>query len=284
VSDLVIRDLSIEGTNTGEPYGGSILDARGDTQKIECVKPGFGCYCVGFEFEHGFSFIASSRVRLEESRVDAVWGDGVYVGEGQDVAIIDVEVDRNGRQGMALVGATGVLIDGSRILHSRRGGIDLEPDAPRHRISGVEIRNTQIRSHLLAFPAGGNGEVSDVYIHHNSILASGTPFVVSRGKAALPRSGWRIEDNVVLNTLNSPQPGIRLEYTRGVEIRRNVVPFATAPTMTAVGLALDSEAVIECNHFRGAALVSSTDATSVTSDGTGNSIDASAPGCLIDAP
>jgi hypothetical protein len=280
VSDLVVRDLSIEGTNTGEAYGGSILDARGDARNIECVNPGFGCYCIGLEFEHGFSFIASSRVRLEASRVDAVWGDGVYVGEGQDVAIIDVEVDRNGRQGIAIVGATGVLIDGARILHSRRGGVDLEPDAPRHRISGVEIRNTQIRSHLLAFPAGGNGEVSDVFIHHNTILGGGTPFVVSRGKAALPRTGWRIEDNVVMSALNSPQPGIRLEYTRAVEIRRNVVPFASARSMTAVGLALDSEAVIECNHFQGAALVSSTDATSIASDATGNSIDATAPSCL----
>jgi hypothetical protein len=280
----VVRGLAIEGTNTGEPHGGSILDANGETQAIECMTPGFGCYCVGLEFEHGFSFIASKRVRLEASRVDAVWGDGVYIGECEDIAVIDVEVDRNGRQGMAIVGATGVLIDEGRILHSRRGGIDLEPDAPRHRISGVEIRNTQIRSHLLAFPSGGNGEVSDVYIHHNTILASGTPFVISRGKAELPRTGWRIEDNVVMSTLNSAQPGIRLEHTRGVEVRRNVVPFASARNMTAVGLVLDSEAVIECNHFRGAALVSSADATSVASDATGNSLDANAPSCLADAP
>ena len=49
---------------------------------------------------------------------------------------------------------------------------------------------------------------------------------------SLPRTGWRIEDNVVLSTLNSAQPGIRLEYTRGVEIRRNVVPFVQVSGLT----------------------------------------------------
>lgn len=279
VRQLHVKGLFVQGTNIGDDYGGEAQDQRGDVRPIQCVGPEFGCYAVTFEFEHGFSFLDCSDVLLEASGADAIWGDGVYVSRSQDIAIVNVEVDRNGRQGMAIVAGERILIDGARILHSRRGGIDLEPDKAADRIIGVEVRNSRLSSWLLAFPAKGASEVSDVFIHHNTIVATGTPWVASYGKAELPRSRWRITDNVVESTLNSPLSGLLFEHTSDVEIARNVVPFASKRDMSAVGLSGASSAVITCNHFPGALQVSSADAPAEATEAN-NSTGPTPPACL----
>lgn len=278
VAQVVVRDLNVVGTNIGHDHGGAVLDARGNTHPVECVGEGFGCYCIGFEFEHAFAVRDSAHVTLDNLRADAIWGDGVYLEGSDDVLVRDVEVDRNGRQGMAVISGERIVIDGARVLHSRRGGIDLEPNKAADRIAHIEIKDSEIRSHLLAFPAGGAGEVGDVYIHDNTILRSGVPWVYSRGKEALKRARWRVEDNIVLSTLSSVQPGVSFEHTRDVSVRRNVVPFKSDREMTAVGLAFGSEAVIECNHFPGAARVDNADEASgsVQSD---NSLSSVPPEC-----
>ncbi|MDP8962044.1 MAG: hypothetical protein M3N32_10585, partial [Actinomycetota bacterium] len=60
-SDIVVRNLTVRGPN------------RTDDPKIG--RPGVAVYDARYAKEHGFSIQGSSRVRLEDNRVEMVFGD-----------------------------------------------------------------------------------------------------------------------------------------------------------------------------------------------------------------
>lgn len=217
--DIVVRGLRIEGTNRTSDKG-----------------EGFGSYVAALELEHGLAFQGVQGVTVEDVTVDAVFGDGIYLGRvattpghpgtpTTSVRISRVTIDRNGRQGIGIAAAVGVLIEDVKILHSRRAGVDLEPAGANWRVANVEVRNTYIRSHLIPFAAGGRGEVSDVYIHDNTIDSGdgteGTWVHVTSGRGAR-RQNWRVYGNRVIGVISSPRAALIFGGVDNVDIRRNV--------------------------------------------------------------
>ncbi|MDP8929120.1 MAG: right-handed parallel beta-helix repeat-containing protein [Actinomycetota bacterium] len=296
-NNLTFRNLRVEGTNTGLttlsrlrgllPGGRSATDSKGREQHISCEEDeeGYGCYSKTFAFEHGWHFGEVDDVTLEHAVVEAVWGDGIYVGRNltdpdgsTNVRITDVTIDRNGRQGVAIGKASNVLIDGARVLHSHRAAVDLEPtSASGSAIEGVEIRNSEFRSRLRALAAHGRGGVNDVYYHHNRILESAGPLVDAESTIGTTRFRWRIHDNVYAGVVS--RPAFRFVGTKEIDIRGNVVQYAGDGAQQAVHLSEGSEAFIACNWFQAAVDLVQSDATSRWKD-EDNSLTATPPTCL----
>lgn len=230
------------------------------TSDLAYLRPHYGAYDRQFEFEHAYSFHGARNVTLRHSFADAVWGDGVnitgadqYHGLMSDrVRVQHVTIDRNGRQGVTVI-ATNVLLDGLVIKHSRRSGIDLEPNTGDSVVSGIEIRNTRINSWLLAFASAGRGAVNDVWLHHNRIERSGVPFVYVKASDGTRRTNWRVTDNLVTADLGSPLAAIRFYNVGGGLIARNDVNISPNQSQLAVEVKNGTSGLlIECNLFRNA--------------------------------
>lgn len=235
-SDVVVRGLSVTGLNAQS-------DPRGSA--------GFGSYVVELEFEHAYTVRNSRRVLLEDVRADAVFGDGIYLhSDSSDVTVRGGRLARNGRQGVAIL-SDRVLVDGLTVASSRRSGFDLEPDTAAGAISDVEIRNSTISSHLLAFAAGGAGDVDRVHLHHNTVLRSGTPFVYAK-REGFTRDDWTVTDNWVKAELGSPSPAFRFLSAARAVVARNAVPVATTQSRSIFDLAAGSDVTASCNSFRNA--------------------------------
>lgn len=253
---VTVRDLVVVGTNDGRDLGGVVIDADGAERKVQCyTEYGFTCYTVALEFEHGIDLRGAPGATVSGVTVDAVWGDGVYVSGGDQFAdfgsdgavIRGVSISRNGRQGIAVVRSSDVLIDRAHIKSSRRAGIDLEPDSSGEVIRNIEIRDSTIHSWLLAFASAGRGTVSDVWIHDNTVTRSGVPFVYVRASDGSRRANWRIHDNVVTYGLGSPQPAMLFERVDNVSVLRNTVAISPAQSRWFVGFT-DTGGTLEVKH------------------------------------
>ena len=246
LTESVITGLHVQGTNT--------------VSDLPSKAVGYGAYDVQFEFEHGYSFHGARNVVLRESTADAVWGDGVNV-TGIDqyskttsdgVRIERVTIDRNGRQGITVI-ARNTVIDGAVIKHSRRAGIDLEPNTVRTPVVGVEIRNSRINSWLLAVASGGAGTVDDVLIADNVIERTGIPFIYVRASDGTRRHNWRVTHNTVLSELGSPAAAMRFENVSNVLVAHNSLKLAATQSRTAVQAKSGTTGLrIECNRFENA--------------------------------
>ncbi len=248
-SRITVMNLHITGTNT-----------TSDTGMI-----GFGGYLTTYEFEHGILLSGVRGATIQDVSIDAVWGDGIYLAPRQGASttnalITRVIIDRNGRQGVGIVGAHDTIVDGVQIFHSRRSGIDLEPN-PGNVVDNVEIRNSSLNSRLLAFPSGGSSQVSHIYIHDNTINNTGVPWVYVNASDGTRRHDWRIWDNRVLHDLGSPVAGMLFVNIDNVDVRRNTVPFASGRNMTAIEFRnAGGQLSIIGNTFTNACRLYSTDA------------------------
>jgi hypothetical protein len=189
-SNIVFRDLIVRGAH---PNGGV----------------GEGAYVKKLETQHGFKLEGVNGVELDHVEVTDVYGDFVYVtrdlakrNPSTDVWIHDSTFRRNGRQGIAVVAATNVIIERNRIDHTRRSTIDLEPNARSWRISNVFILNNSVGKGRLLFVAShGQGPVDNVVIAGNQLHGHDlTIDAMPPGKER--RSNWVVKDNVSDTTVH----------------------------------------------------------------------------------
>ncbi|MGQ0743940.1 MAG: hypothetical protein ACT4OS_06320 [Acidimicrobiales bacterium] len=91
------------------------------------------------ERQHGFEVAASDRVELRRVQAVNVWGDGVYVTaktfEGgidrapTDIRVVDSWIDNTGRQGIAVAGVVGMVVEGTSIRLANRTVLDFEAES-----------------------------------------------------------------------------------------------------------------------------------------------------------
>jgi hypothetical protein len=222
--NIVLSDLRFEGSNTTPD------------PDVPDKYQGYGGYYRSYEFEHAFAFYGCDGVTVKNCSADAIFGDGLYFGNtlNRRVLVSGFEVDRNGRQGVALTNVEDALVEKVRILHTRRAGFDLEPSTSTWRVRNVEIRDSFINGYHVAFAAHGNGDVSSVYIHDNQIQGPGVPWVTVRASDGTRRKGWRIENNHVLNGLGSPAPALRFDKVDDVAIVGNISRVSAKQSRLAV--------------------------------------------------
>jgi hypothetical protein len=268
-SDLIIRNLKIRGTNTVKDVG----------------LEGFGSYLVDYEFEAAVRLERSTQgdlvgVYIDGLDVDAVWGDGVQIQFVTNVTIVNSVFDRVGRQGLGVGDVDGLLVDNLTILHGRRGGIDLEPAASSWVIRNVEVRNSDIMTWLLPFPSAGRGDVSDVWLHHNTLRPDRAPQIIVGAGDGTRRRNWTIEDNVSTPPdVGSTASVYAFRNVENVVVRRNYARIASNQSGIAVGFYGGTTGTVECNHFEDAQTIVATDGTAVFTE-RDNSTTPTPPACF----
>ena len=189
-SDITFRNITVRGAN-----------ALGGT--------GRAAYVARLEAQHGFRFEGVNRVELDRVRVSNVYGDFVYLGRdvhrvaSGNVWIHDSVFRRNGRQGIAVTDAAGVIIERNRFDDTRRSTIDLEPTGHRWRVDRVFVLNNTVgRGRLLFVASHGQGPVNNVVISGNRLHGHGLTIDVLPPKHRR-RKNWVVADNTSDSTVRT---------------------------------------------------------------------------------
>jgi hypothetical protein len=154
--DIVFRNIKVDGAN---PFAGV----------------GDRAYNLKREKQHGFRIEGVDGIELDHVTVTDTYGDFVYVARfvqdtTTNVWIHDSTFRRNGRQGISLVAATGVIIERNYFSDTRRATVDLEPNGPGQLVSQVFIINNTIgRGRLMFIASHGRGPVNDIVISGNQL-------------------------------------------------------------------------------------------------------------------
>jgi Right handed beta helix region len=207
------------------------------TNTVPDQLPGFGAYQARYEFEHGFAIHHSENVVVTNCSTFGTWGDGLYIGNerpSRNVLVDNLVVEYNGRQGVALSNAAGVLLSNIKIKNTRRSGFDLEPATNGWFVRNVEISDSFVNGYHVAFAAGGVGDVSNVFIHNNVIKGPGVPWVFVEASDGYDRQNWRVQDNRVQDGLGSPMPALYFAHLKDVSILRNVSPISSTQSRLAI--------------------------------------------------
>jgi len=207
---LIFRHFAVRGAN---PHAGLADNAYDPTR----------------EKQHGFRIEGVDGIELDHVTVTDVYGDFVYVGRfvadpSTNVWVHDSTFSRNGRQGLSLVAAVGVIIERNSFSDTRRGTIDLEPNGPNQSVSDAFILNNTIGAGRLLFLAShGKGPVTDIvvsgnHLHKHPMTIDVVPLANQR------RKNWIVQNNTS-DTVSNLRP-IRFVNTDGVLVSGNVQPVA----------------------------------------------------------
>ena len=202
---IIFRNMIVHGAN---PHAG-LADNAYDPKR---------------EKQHGFRIEGVDGIELSHVTVTDVYGDFVYVARfveepSTNVWIHDSTFARNGRQGISLIAATGVIIERNTFTDTRRGTIDLEPNGPNQSVSTVFLLNNTIGAGRLFFIAShGKGPVNDIvisgnHLHKHLMTIDVVPPVGER------RQNWIVTNNTSDSTANT-RP-IRWVNTDGLLVTGN---------------------------------------------------------------
>jgi hypothetical protein len=189
--NIVFRDLVVRGVH---PSGGT----------------NEGAYVEKLETQHGFKFLSTAGAELDHVTVTDVYGDFVYLGRDsqykkpcRNVWIHDSTFARNGRVGIGLTDALGVVIERNRLDDTRRSVIDLEPNSPTWHVANVHILNNVIgKGRLLFLASHGQGPVDNVVISGN-VLKDHSLTVDVLPPEGERRKNWIVANNHSDTTVNS---------------------------------------------------------------------------------
>lgn len=240
-SDIVFREVNVVGAN---PAAG-----RSD-----------GAYDSEREAQHGFDLSGVQGAELDRVTVQDVYGDFVYLGRAgrgaavrpaRDVWIHDSRFERNGRQGVGLVGIDGAVIERNVITETRRATFDMEPLAgPAYGVRNVRILDNRIGPGRLMFVASkGRGPVDHVLIQGNR-LEGKTMNIAIVPPEGVRRSNIRIIGNRSDRTFGTPS-GALMTFRRvdDVEVRGNYQPLQRGRNMVAVSAVESCNVVVTDNEI-----------------------------------
>jgi hypothetical protein len=250
--DVTIENLRVRGINASEGLPTEVVAANDRAYPMEPGDPTQGSYCVALEFEHGIDLVDCQNVTVERCDLAGMFGDGIYgQGELDGVWIRNVDIGRNGRQGMAFVQGRNITVHDAWIIDSRRSGIDLEPNSTTDVMEHIEITDCRIRSRLLAFASKGRGRVDRVRIAGNVIEGSGVPVIYVVASDDTVRDDWVIEENTMVDPLGSPKALVELGNVTGAVVRHNHLRARPEREMTAVEADGATQVHIHGNRFEG---------------------------------
>jgi hypothetical protein len=205
-SRITFRNMSVRGANTG---GGTST----------------GAYVAKLARQIGFRFEGVNGAELDHVTVTNVYGDFVYLGLDQrqvgsrNVWIHDSTFRSNGRQGIAVTAASGVIIERNSFTNTRRSTIDLEPTGHRWVVDHVFVLDNHVGKGRLLFVAShGQGPVNDIVISGNRLADHGLTIDVDPPKKRR-RSNWIVTNNTSLAAVKS-RP-LRFVDIDGLVVRGN---------------------------------------------------------------
>lgn len=214
---------------------------------------GAGSYRASLEAQAGVDIQSSSAVYLSGLAVSHVFGDCVTVEDGsRDVSVTQMTCTSNGRQGVAITGASSVVVASSRFSKVARSAFDLEPNVPRARVYDVRIVDNTINAHLSFIAAQGTGPgVDGILVSGNTLLAMPMTIYV-RAVDHSRRSDWTISNNTTSFVQGSPVAEMQFFYVDNIRITGNHMPMAPNRKSVAVYLVEPCGWTLAGNDFPGA--------------------------------
>jgi Right handed beta helix region len=230
---LTVRDLSIRGAN------------------------GDGQYVAALEGQAGVSIARSDNVVLDHVAISHTYGDGVgFSGAARAVTVRDSTFDTIGRQGIAVVSATDVVVERNHFQKIARSVFDIEA-APRSPVRSVHLRGNDVGdfTNFLLAEGGAGANVSDVWLENNRVTG-GSGIAVFAGMPRWLRHGLHIIGNTSAvdgkQVRGTGRTGVmQIVQVDGVEIRGNRQHVASG--VVAVGLVDVCNLTMRDNDFPGAA-------------------------------
>ena len=153
--------------------------------------------------------VAGGNTQVDHVTVTNVYGDFVYLGLDQhevgsrNIWIHDSTFRSNGRQGIAVTAAQGVIIERNSFTNPRRSTIDLEPTGHRWVVDHVFVLdNTVGKGRLLFVASHGQGPVNDIVISGNHLTNHGLTIDVDPPKSRR-RSNWIVTNNTSATAVKS---------------------------------------------------------------------------------
>jgi hypothetical protein len=252
-ANLSVLNMAVRGTN---PQGG---------------------YQPGFEWQHGFSIEGVQGMTLSNVQARDTWGDGVYLGHSvhspacgddassaRNVSITGATLERTGRQGVAIVDAENVTLQGSAVGPAALASVDIETDDDCEIARHITITGNQFGANSWGVVAsvgfGADPQVGDVTVADNvqTVATSGcfapvrilSP-VDGAGQILAYRKSYVFRGNQFRGTRN----GFELRGVDNVEVSSNTValpPTSGCGQRAGVLLAGAHTVAITSNAFSGA--------------------------------
>jgi hypothetical protein len=275
-SDLTVRNMAVRGSNAQDSYDPTV------------------------EWQHGYSIEGVQGMNLLNVQARETWGDGIDLWRGayspacgddassaRNVVITGATLERNGRQGLAVVDAERVTLQSSRVGPVAWSSVDLETDDDCEIARHITIANNSFGANRYGVVAsvgfGGDPQVGDVTVTDNvqtaptGLPATGECWAPVRilSPDGLYRNGYTFSGNHFLARRN----GFEFRRVRDIAVDSNTIDYDTTfgCGTRAGALLVDAHTVgIINNLFNGADRVFTADAASTdiasqgntTSDGT----------------
>jgi hypothetical protein len=267
-SNLTLRNMSVRGSNPQ------------------------GAYDPAIEWQHGYSLEGVQGATLSNVQARETWGDGVMLWHGayspacgddassaRNVLITGAVLERNGRQGVAIVDAENVTVQDSAIGPVAWWSVDIETDDNCEIARHIDILRNQFGANrygvIGSVGFGGDPQVGDVTaVGNTQNVQTGLPgecwapvWILSPD--AMYRTGYTFSGNRFLARRNA----FEFRRVNNIDVSSNNVTLTptTGCGKRAGVLLADSHTVnIASNSFSGANYVFRTDTLSTGIVATGN--------------
>lgn len=235
VSDFYLGGLKIRGPHTPR----SLDDPT--RSKYDSTKA----------FQHGFVIARSQRVTVEDVEAYEIGGDGIYLNAVDDIQVLGLRVEFNGRQGIAGIDGNRWLFEKVNVVNSARNAIDFEPIAHRpgstelRWITGVTVRDSDLKGGVTLH------RVSDVTLEANRMRGGKILAVEANDLLAIRRYGIKILGNMWPDgwASNSANTGpIQFMSVNGAEVRGNKCHRDPADIKTAKAPFVEMRSVPATGH------------------------------------
>jgi hypothetical protein len=251
-----------------------------------------GSYDPSIEWQHGFSVEGVQGVTLSNVQARETWGDGLMVWRGaytpacgddassaRDVVLDRAVLERNGRQGVAIVDAERVTVQDSTIGPVAWWGVDIETDDNCDIARHINILRNQFGATrygvIGSVGFGGDPQVGDVTaVGNTQTVQAGLPgecwapvWILSPD--AMYRTGYTFSGNRFLARRNA----FEFRRVNDIDVSSNTVTLTptTGCGKRAGVLLVDSHTVgIASNSFSGANNVFVADSLSTGITSTAN--------------
>ena len=233
-----ISDIIVRGANPQAGLGDNAWDAD-------------------YAFQHAFALNGVQGAVLNHVRAFDVYGDFVYIGSNYDrvpsrnIRIVNSTFDRNGRQGIAIVSADGVLIKGNTIANVRQAVIDIEPNIREWTVNDVRIVDNRLGPRRISvLSAAAYGSVTNVTFKGNTIV--GTMRAIVQAKAQeIAYSGFTFTRNRATETATSSTVIMGFTHTNDIYLANNTFTFTSGGVTDLMGLSNANHVLVEDNDLSG---------------------------------
>jgi hypothetical protein len=244
-SQLTVRNVVVRGSN---------FDAGANR----------GAYHSDLEAQHAFGVSGATNVLLDHVEAYDIFGDFVYIGPGKNnvpsraVRVVNSHFERSGRQGIAIVHAENVTIQGNEISEVARSMFDIEPNDPRQKARSIRIIGN-VTGRAVNFwlaDKGALASIGDILISGNRMTEATGGLIFVYVPAGAYRGPFTIENNhfIANNKVGdeSSSGAFFFAHAENVTIRNNDVTFPSSGDMPAVELRDSHHVQVAGNTFTNA--------------------------------